>query len=194
MASLVAFICLLSFLPSILAAPPIAAAGIAPPGRFNDDDLTDPYHLPATSGSTISLICSGFMRPTRTPFDRIQLFDLAAKAQTEIVKSVIAAKGDAAVPQFNLEWYSGHGRLGMVLRVNHGLEREFRWSDLSQAITAIVEFGWRSNFVVVRRISILDAERGEIGTAELIPYWSAVGNATTPAENSMPAVENVSTA
>ena len=69
-----------------------------------------------------------------------------------------------------------------------------RWSDLSQAISTILDFGWQSNFVVVRRISILDAVRGEIATAELIPYRSAVGNATTATENSMPAAENVSTA
>lgn len=55
-----------------------------------------------------------------------------------------------------------------------------RWSDLSQAIRAIVEFGWQTNFVTVRRISILDAHRGEIAQAELLPFrWTEGSNGSS---------------
>ena len=51
------------------------------------------------------------------------------------------------------------------------------WSDLSEAIKAIVEFGWKTSFVAVRRISILDGQRGELAQAELVPFrWNGVSN------------------
>lgn len=53
------------------------------------------------------------------------------------------------------------------------------WSDLSEAIKAIVEFGWQTSFVTVRRISILDANRGELAQAELVPFrWNEVSNSS----------------
>lgn len=116
--SLLAFTCLLSLLPSTLAAPPVV--------RGNIDDYTDPYHLPSLPGTTISLILSGFLRPKPIHFDGMILFSIASTAQADIVQEVLAAHGDAPIPRPNLEW-KGHWRSQwVVLRVNHNIDKGFR--------------------------------------------------------------------
>ncbi|KAL8675799.1 MAG: hypothetical protein Q9186_007600, partial [Xanthomendoza sp. 1 TL-2023] len=108
---------LLSILPSTLALP----ASKTLPLRLNvtalRDDITDPYYQGPLPNSAISLLCSGFIKPSLIQFDRVLLESLVQRAQTEIVKAVIDAKGDAPIPQPNLEWESIPRRV--VLRVNH---------------------------------------------------------------------------
>ncbi|KAL8902470.1 MAG: hypothetical protein Q9207_004691 [Kuettlingeria erythrocarpa] len=133
----------------------------------NNNDYTDPYHLPPLSGSSISLILSGFLNPAHA-FEPLLLLDIAAKAQAEIVRGVVESRGDAVIAQPNFQWCSNHGRRPVCLRVNHTLESAFRWSELSQAIKAVVEFGWEVAFLTVQKISVLDATSGVLANAELV--------------------------
>ncbi len=43
-----------------------------------------------------------------------------------------------------------------------------RWSELSQTIMAVVEFGWHVAFITVQKISVLDATSGVLASAELV--------------------------
>ncbi|KAL8917809.1 MAG: hypothetical protein Q9208_007738 [Pyrenodesmia sp. 3 TL-2023] len=130
------------------------------------DDWTDPFHLPALPGSSISLILSGFSKPYHA-FEPLMLVDIAAKAQFEIVKGVVDSRGDAVIAQPDFQWCSNHGKKPVCLRVHHTLESAFRWSDLSQAVKALVEFGWRVSFITVQRISVL-RESDVVANAELV--------------------------
>ncbi|KAL8754002.1 MAG: hypothetical protein Q9184_005250 [Pyrenodesmia sp. 2 TL-2023] len=165
------------FLPSLLlltstwllptfAAPPILGPPTTSSLQMASNDYTDPYHLAPLRGSSISLILSGFLRPMH-PFEPLMLFDIAAKAQFEIVKGVVDSRGDAVIAQPNFQWCSNHGRKPVCLRVNHTLESGFRWSELSQAVKAVVEFGWSVTFVTVQKISVLKGSE-VLANAELV--------------------------
>ncbi|KAL8646600.1 MAG: hypothetical protein Q9210_006042, partial [Variospora velana] len=79
--------------------------------------LTDPFRLQVPN-EPIYLLLSGFLNPARTPFEPILLYDLAQRAQADIVKEVLAAKRDTPILVPNQEWCSWHGRRPVCLRVN----------------------------------------------------------------------------
>ncbi|KAL8693621.1 MAG: hypothetical protein Q9218_001579 [Villophora microphyllina] len=145
---------------------------------INNDDVTDPYHLPVT-GTPITLVMSGFSRPI-TYFTPLQIFDIGQNAQYDIVNEVVRGRGDNPIPAPNLEWCSSHGMRRICLRFNHKLDGKLtwdgqiltmgqmdRWHTLSAAIKGVTEFGWNVAFVTCKAISIYHAQLGVVGTAEL---------------------------
>ncbi|KAL8764836.1 MAG: hypothetical protein Q9194_006817 [Teloschistes cf. exilis] len=173
------FLSLLFFLvqsTSTLASPaPLNATTL-----LSRDDLpTDPYQqrIPQT---TLYLVFSGFRSPL-SPFNPLQLIDIGFQAQSDIVDMMNfnrgRAEGGGKVPMPNLEYYSYHaggpgGRgkgKAVFLRWNHrAVDGELTWLMLSKAIRGVVSFGWMTNFVLCKRISLVDDRLGVVAEGELV--------------------------
>ncbi len=90
----------------------------------------------------------------------ISAFTLAGiveKAQYEVVKSVIAAKGDAEIAQPTFEWR--HGRLYVRMEQER---LEMRWETMAEALHGLMEFGWMFAFVECE-VTVLDDGQGVVG-------------------------------
>ena len=82
--------------------------------RLNDTD--DPYHMRVYQTS-IQMVFSGFSNPY-VHFQMYEIFNLAQKAQYELVQRVAQNHGNGPIAQPNFEWCS----IRICLRVNHHID------------------------------------------------------------------------
>ncbi|KAM0804552.1 hypothetical protein BDR22DRAFT_818180 [Usnea florida] len=115
----------------------------------------DPYQLRVTGTST-SLILGKYTGPVSDS----TLLAILTKAEFEVVKSVVQARGDGPIAQPTFEWR--HGRL--YVRMEHQLE--LSWLTMAEALYGIVQFGYDYGYLGCQ-FTVLDDTAGVVASGSV---------------------------
>lgn len=118
-------------------------------------NLPDPYQM-RIPGTSTTLILGKFTGP----LSDAAILALLTKAEYEVVKSVVQARGDGPVAQPTFEWR--HGRL--YVRMQHQLE--LSWLTMADALYGIVQFGYDYGYLGCQ-FTVLDDTAGPVATGSI---------------------------
>ena len=125
---------------------------------FGPQSPQDPFQM-RLRDTTITLIFGKYGQPPSVR-DALSYRDtilyLLFRAQTEIVKMVVANKGDGTIPTPNIGWR--HGR--HFVTINQQLQMP--WSTLSQSLVGLMDFYDRF-YATTLTIIILEDKAGILG-------------------------------
>lgn len=127
-------------------------------GPRSDDIPPDPFQM-RIRDTTITIIFGKYGKPpsARDALSyRDTLLYLLFRAQAEIVKNVVANRGDGAIPTPNIIWR--HAR--HFVTVNQHLQ--LPWSTLSQSLTGLMDF-YDRYYVTTLSVMILEDKAGILG-------------------------------
>ena len=115
----------------------------------------DPYQLRVPDTST-SLVLGKYTGPITDS----TLLAILAKAEYEVVKSVVQARGDGPIAQPTFEWR--HGRT--YVRMQH--ELVLSWLTMAEALYGIVQFGYDYGYLGCE-FSVLDDTAGVVASGSV---------------------------
>ena len=112
------------------------------------------------------------------------MLDVLLQGQSEIIKGLVASKGDAPIERLAFHYWSEDAKVYMKIEPAKG--QVMKWLMLAQTFQGILQFMEIYGYHVVRRFTALDDEAGIIGQGTLAYYKpSAIGvNASSSVETS----------